>query len=451
MVTPYDLPIPFSVYVLACAATLVLTFAVLGFVAVDPAASGQRVGARLELGSALPAAGRIVAVTLLGLTVLAGLLGSPSPIANIGPTLFWVGLMLALTAATALAGDIFRVVNPWRALCDWFGIGGHPRLSYPRALSVWPAFVFYLGLEWLELLAPPRPSLLSVALILYTGLTLCGAALFGRAVWFERAEFFGVFFRTVGTMAPVAYVHECGRGWRATRRAPFTGALEDVPPDLSRVLFVLFMLAATTYDGVWQTSFWAGLYWGNLMRWLGPLWGDDMARAQAILGPGYVVYQRGGLIAAPFVYLAVYMAVMAAIRLVAGKEYPTRMLARRFIFSLVPIAVAYMLAHNWTFILTVIPVVPFLVSDPLGLGWNLLGLPLMTAEPGSLQMGEVWHVEVALILAGHVASVYIAHLVALRVFATRRQAWLSEVPLLILMMCYTFIGLAVLSLPLALH
>ena len=50
------------------------------------------------------------------------------------------------------------------------------------------------------------------------------------------------------------------------------------------------------------------------------------------------------------------------------------------------------------------------------------------------------------ILAGHVASVYIAHLVALRVFATHRQAWLSELPLLLLMMCYTFIGLAVLSL-----
>ena len=145
-----------------------------------------------------------MAVTLLGLTVLAGLLGSPSPIANIGPTLFWVGLMLALTAATALAGDIFRVVNPWRALCDWFADRGHSRLPYPRALSLWPAFVFYLGLAWLELLAPPRPSLLSMALILYTGLTLCGAALFGREVWFEQAEFFGVFFRTVGTMSPVA-------------------------------------------------------------------------------------------------------------------------------------------------------------------------------------------------------------------------------------------------------
>jgi hypothetical protein len=33
----------------------------------------------------------------------------------------------------------------------------------------------------------------------------------------------------------------------------------------------------------------------------------------------------------------------------------------------------------------------------------------------------------------------------------RRQAWISELPLLLLMMGYTFIGLTVLSLPLALH
>ena len=67
-------------------------------------------------------------------------------------------------------------------------------------------------------------------------------------------------------------------------------------------------------------------------------------------------------------------------------------------------------------------------------------------------MGQVWHVEVALILAGHVASVYLAHRVAARIFADKaRRCGCSELPMLVLMMGYTFIGLAVLSLPLALH
>jgi hypothetical protein len=453
-VTPYDLPMPFRVYVYACAATLLLTFVALALLPSGPSAAIRTPRAGVALGRTLPALARSAAIALLGLTVAAGLWGTSSPVANIAPTLVWVGLMLCLTVVTAILGDVFQTANPWLSLTRILHVGGRPLLAYPSGLAYWPAFACYLALEWLELMAAPRPALLAWALIAYTGLTLVGATLFGRAAWFGRAELFGVFFRIVGTLAPIAYYHEdatSNRGWHARWRRPLSGTLLDVPRHMSLLVFVLFMLAATTYDGVWRTSFWAGLYWGNLMQWLRPLWGDDTARAQALLAPGYAVYQRGGLIAAPFVYLGVYMAAMVMMRVLTGGGLTAWMLALRFAFTLIPIAVVYMLAHSWTSLLTVIPVVPFLVTDPFGSGLNLLGLPHMSAEPAPLDMGQVWHVEVALILAGHVASVYLAHRVALGTFATRRQAWISEVPLLLLMMGYTFIGLTVLSLPLALH
>ena len=453
-VTPYDLLIPFWAYVGACAATLLLTFAVLAFAAGDTSAATRHPRTGIALGRVLPAVGRTAAIALFGMTVAAGLWGTPSPVANIAPTLFWVGMMLGLTVVTAVLGDVFQIVNPWHSLMRLLHVGGRPLLRYPPALAHWPAFVCYLSLAWVELMAAPRPSLLAWALIAYTGLTAAGTALFGRDAWFGRAELFGVFFRLVGTLAPVAYNREdtAGhRGWRARWRPPLSGTLEDVPRHVSLLLFVLFMLAATTYDGVWRTSFWAELYWSNLMHWLRPVWGDDTARAQALLAPGYLVYQRGGLIAAPFVYLAVYMAAMVMMRVLTGGRVTARVLALRFAFTVIPIAFVYMLAHSWTFLLTVIPVVPFLLTDPFGAGWNLLALPLISAEPAPLDMGQVWHMEVALILAGHVASVYLAHRVALRTFPTRRQAWISELPLLLLMMGYTFIGLTVLSLPLALH
>lgn len=448
LVTPYDLPIPFAAYVFACAATLALTFAVLALVPNDSAAPAA--GASVRLGAVLPAIGRLGALALLALAIVAGLCGTASPIANIAPALVWVGLMLGMTVLTALLGDFFQIINPWRSLLRLLHIGAHPPRRYPAWLACWPAFLCYLALAWLELMAPPLPSLLAWSLLTYGGLTAAGAALFGRAAWFRHAELFSVFFRVVGKLAPIAYRQD-GRRWHATLRPVLAGTLADAPHDVSLLLFVLFMLAATTYDGVWQTSFWAGLYWGNLMAWLQPLWGNDLARAQALLAPGYVWYQRGGLLLAPFVYGAVYLAAMAATHLVTGRQVPVGVLARRFAFTLIPIAVVYILAHNWTLVLTEIPVVPFLLTDPLGIGWNLLGLPLQSAEPGPLPMGQVWHVEVALILVGHVASVYLAHCVAARIFATRRQVWLSELPMLVLMMGYTFIGLAVLSLPLALH
>ena len=62
-------------------------------------------------------------------------------------------------------------------------------------------------------------------------------------------------------------------------------------------------------------------------------------------------------------------------------------------------------------------------------------------------MRWVWHTQVALILFGHIVSVYLAHVVALRVFPTRREAMLSQLPMLCLMVFFTVAGLWILALP----
>jgi hypothetical protein len=65
-------------------------------------------------------------------------------------------------------------------------------------------------------------------------------------------------------------------------------------------------------------------------------------------------------------------------------------------------------------------------------------------------MAIVWHIQVAVLLLGHVAGVYLAHLVALETFPTQRQVVASQLPMLALMVGYTCLGLWVLSLPLGL-
>jgi hypothetical protein len=85
--------------------------------------------------------------------------------------------------------------------------------------------------------------------------------------------------------------------------------------------------------------------------------------------------------------------------------------------------------------------------DPFALGWDPLNLPYPVLW--YLEMNVVWHSQVALILIGHVVSVYLGHAIALRVFPSRRQAIMSQIPLLVLMVAYTAIGLYILSLPLA--
>ena len=60
----------------------------------------------------------------------------------------------------------------------------------------------------------------------------------------------------------------------------------------------------------------------------------------------------------------------------------------------------------------------------------------------------VWHTQVAAIVVGHIVSVYIAHLQALALFPDRRTAVISQLPVLLLMVLFTAVGLWILSLPL---
>ena len=219
MVTPYDLPISFGAYVWACISTLVVTFVVL---AVMPAAPAAQPRPEVTLWWVVPAAGRVAAVILLALTILAGLFGSPSPVANIAPALLWVGLMLCGAVVTALIGDVFQIIHPFAALLRWARVGDRPRRPYPDRMAAWPAFVCYMALAWLELMAPPDPSFLVGALLAYAAFTTAGAAVFGRETWFQRAELFGMFFRMTGKLASVAYRNDAS-GWHARRRPVLSG------------------------------------------------------------------------------------------------------------------------------------------------------------------------------------------------------------------------------------
>jgi hypothetical protein len=132
-----------------------------------------------------------------------------------------------------------------------------------------------------------------------------------------------------------------------------------------------------------------------------------------------------------------------------GSPLSVRELALRFAYSLVPIAFVYNVTHYYTLIVSQGLSIVRLVSDPLGRGWNLFGTADWLRDPVILDAGMVWHTQVWLILFGHIVSVYLAHVEALRVFPTSRRAVLSQLPMLVLMVLFTTVGLWILSLPIA--
>ncbi len=116
-------------------------------------------------------------------------------------------------------------------------------------------------------------------------------------------------------------------------------------------------------------------------------------------------------------------------------------------YSLVPIAIAYQVAHYYTYLLIQGQGMISHLSDPFGWGWNLFGTAGYEIEPVIVDAAFVWYSQVALIVAGHVVAVYLAHLTSVRFYATPGKALRSQLPMLALMIFYTISSLWILSQP----
>ena len=121
--------------------------------------------------------------------------------------------------------------------------------------------------------------------------------------------------------------------------------------------------------------------------------------------------------------------------------------ARRFVLTLLPIAIAYHVAHYLPFLLLAGQLVIPLASDPFGAGWDLLGTSLYRIDVVIVDARFIWYTAVTAIVIGHVLAVYLAHVTAGRVFGNARRAVRSQFPMALLMVGYTMLSLWILAQP----
>lgn len=425
----YSLPVPFWMYLYGGAAAILLSFFVIGYFFNKktnnfsyPTIDLSRFGyfAFLMRPRFLTIA-KFFSVLLFFLTILTGLLGENSAYSNFNMTFFWIIFVLGLTYITAMIGNIYAFINPWRILADRFGGKTDEIRKYPHYLGYYPALLFYFLFVWLELVGKTSPFTLSLALILYTAMNYFGVKIFGGRIWFGYGEFFSVFFRLIGKMAPIEYT-----SGKLYLRPPFVGLLKEKAEHVSLLLFILFMLSSTAFDGFKETTPWVQFYFRHF-RFL-----------------PYPVFQTMGLLLSPILFLGIYLILIACARGVARSSISLKNVALQFAFSLIPIALVYNIAHYYTLMFTEGPNIVRLISDPFGFGWNLFHTGNYA---NSIILGAtfIWNSQVVFILLGHIVGVYLAHVVALNVFHKRVLA--SQFPMLILMVAYTMIGLWILSQP----
>jgi hypothetical protein len=288
---------------------------------------------------------------------------------------------------------------------------------------------------------------LAKAAAVYWAVIYVAAVLEGED-WLERGEFLTVYFRALSRIAPLwveggAVAHRRGgqiahqRGGQIAHQrggqiahptvmAGWPGAqvLRMAPLPPSGVAFVTLALAVLTFDGLSSTFWWLALVGENPLEFTG---------RSAVQGANTL-----GLLAT---WSLTAGAILLAIRLGGAA-----MKAGPVCLSFLAIAAGYHAAHHLTVLLTTGQYALFALNDPLFRGDALLGLPPFfvsfgfLADPGAVAL--VWAAQVAFILGAHVLAV----LLALRLAGPAATAQ-AHLPLTVLMVGYTVLGLWLLSSP----
>jgi hypothetical protein len=378
---------------------------------------------------------------VFALLVAAGLVGAQQPFKNITPIAVWVLWWVGFTYLAAFVGDPWPVVNPWATVYDLVRRGrpsGRPLVTYPARWGVAPAVLAFVTFAAMELAwsRSEVPRSLALAMLGYSAFTWLALAFFGRDPWLARGELFSVYFAVLGRFAPLAA--RAGSAHRRLVARPFAvGLLVERPVPPTMTVFVLLMLGSVTFDGLIETPLWPAVVHELRDGVSGsPLasWSDDVMAAI-----GWVAF------AALFALL--YWAVTHAMAWSAGDGSSRRGLGGWFVMTLVPIGIAYHVAHYHSLLLVAGQYAIPLLSDPFGWGWDLFGTTLYRVDFSVVDAALIWYVSVGAIVIGHVVAVYLAHAMALRVYANARAALQSQIPMLALMVFYTMSSLWILSQP----
>jgi hypothetical protein len=190
---------------------------------------------------------------------------------------------------------------------------------------------------------------------------------FGYEAWLKSGEVFTVYFSFLARLAPI----EWKSGNELHLRAPATGLLDPRPLSPSQAFFVIVMLAIVTFDGLRETPLWAV--------------GDSFWTATT----------TAGLLATPLVFALVIFGVCGLM----GTASPGELL-RLFVPTLLPIALAYHVAHYLSYLLIAGQVVIPLASDPFGRGWDLFGTAHYRIATGIVGARFAWYTSVVVIVAG---------------------------------------------------
>jgi len=296
---------------------------------------------------------RSLTVLLLALVIAAGRLGADNQLENLAPALvLGIGWPL-LVLASLLVGPVWRWLDPWDTIARAFGDDTADDRSH-----VWPAAVLAVPLVWyLSAYADALdPRSVGTALAVYTVVTVSGCVALSRTRWLASFEPIGI---TLSWLALAARGRL--RGWE--------------PPRGAEALLGL-MIGGLLFGAVRRSTAWSG----------------------AALSPHSGVYAALGLA----VCGALVAGFLLALARVADRSGGAGSVARAAVPALAGIAIALALARNRFFVS--VQLLPGLVGDPFGTGWDLLGPAVEGLDPAPLGTTGLLIAQLAVLLLAHLRA-----------------------------------------------
>ena len=365
------------------------------------------------------------------LTILIGFFGKQAPAENFATIFLWPVWLKGVAILSALIGSPWRLLSPWKTLYDSLtSLEGKPIAvlgEYPSWLGPWPAlggFLLWIGILENLTVVPRSPRLTALLITGYTVAMLVGGIAYGPQ-WFWEADVLAVLYRLFGRVAPVTFESTPAGGSRIQFRWPWQGCLRPVA-GIAVAAFVIATVYTVSFDGFTST----------------PEFQTLLFTVRAALGVGrsvslllYLLGYAG--------FVAVFIVASWLTQRLAGTrhtEWTTAIFA--FAPTVLPIAVAYEIAHNYPFVLANAGQLVAVLWPYIGSGHGPAVDPLTW-----LSLSIYWWSQVLLIVVGHIVAVIAAHYVAVSRYETVTAARRGHLPLTLLMIGYTVLSLWIISRP----
>ena len=359
-----------------------------------------------------------------------GVVGRQVAAENFATVFTWPIWFRGVALLAIVLGNPWRILSPWRTIYRGLVWLEGRRLAvlgnYPSVLGAWPAVVGFLVLigviENLTVI-PRSPHLTTGVLAVYALVMIGGATLYGTT-WLRRADPLGIFYRLFGRVAAIDASRTDSGGYTITLRPPWQGCLDPVE-SVPLVVFAIATVYTVSFDGFTNTRLFQTVLFG--------------VRDVFGTGPGTSMLLYAVGLAGFVVTFGIGSWAVERLGAKTGREWIAA--ARWFAPTVLPIAAAYEVAHNYPYVirnlgqLTIVSVRwirPGVESVSL-LGW--LSLPVF------------WGSQVVLIVLGHVIAVVAAHYVAVNRYDSPVAARRGHLPLVVLMVGYTVLSLWIISQP----